>query len=133
MSRLPRAQEYLKTGFTAEAASAARYRAFAARAGADGRPQLAEGWLALAVAKDALAVRQLEAAGQVHGEEHDLESAIAEERYENEALYPRMKTEVDAETAAIFDEMVAAQKQHQAQLEDLLDRLTASTGDISRA
>ena len=52
MSRLPRAQEYLKTGFNAEAASAARYRAAAVRATDEGHPKLADAWRALAVEKD---------------------------------------------------------------------------------
>ncbi|NLN10594.1 MAG: hypothetical protein GX178_03160 [Acidobacteria bacterium] len=65
MSRLPRAQEYLKTGFAAEAAAAARYRAYAQAAEQAGRPRLAAAWLDLAAEKDRLAIVQLEAAGKV--------------------------------------------------------------------
>jgi rubrerythrin len=131
VSRLPRAQEYLKTGFNAEAASAARYRAAAFRAAAEGHPKLAEAWRALAAEKDELARLQLEAAGQVRGGHQDLEAALAEERYENDSLYPRMSGEVDAATAAVFSQVVSRQQQHLARLDSLLDAKTRSQGDIS--
>jgi rubrerythrin len=131
VSRLPRSQEYLKTGFTAEAASAAKFRAAAARASADGRPHLAQAWLELAGEKDGLAIRQLEAAGQVHGGAEDLAAALAEERYENESLYPRMSREVDSATASLLDSVAAKQREHLARLESLLDALTRSQGDIA--
>jgi rubrerythrin len=131
VSRLPRAQEYLKTGFNAEAASAARFRAAAARAAGEGHPKLAEAWKALAAEKDELARIQLEAAGQVRGGTLDLESALAEERYENDSLYPRMAGEVDAETAAVFERVAARQQEHIARLDSLLDAMTRSQGDIS--
>jgi rubrerythrin len=133
VSRLPRALEYLKTGFNAEAASAARCRAAAARATSDRRPKLAEAWLALASEKDALAIRQLEATGQLHGGEHDLAAAIAEEHYENESLYPRMQREVDPETAAVFQAVIAQQVEHLARLEKLFEEVTTTTGDLAAA
>ena len=70
MSRIPRYQEHLKTGFTAEAVSAARCRAYAARADQDGRPNLALHWQRLAAEKDTLAVKLLEAAEQVRPDPH---------------------------------------------------------------
>ena len=130
MSRLPRAQEYLKTGFNAEAASAAKFRAAAARAERDGHPKLAKAWLELAVEKDELARVQLEAAGQVHGGTLDLEAALAEERYENDSLYPRMAKEVDAPTAEVLNGVALKQREHLARLDSLLDALTRSQGDI---
>ncbi len=131
MSRLPRAQEYLKTGFNAEAASAARFRAAAMRAQEAGHPKLADAWRALAVEKDELARIQLEAAGQIRGGSQDLEAALAEERYENDSLYPRMSGEVDAGTAAVFAQVVTRQQEHLARLDSLLDAMTRSPGDIS--
>lgn len=131
MSRLPRAQEYLKTGFNAEAASAARFRAAAVRAAADGHPKLADAWRTLAGEKDELARLQLEAAGLVRGGQQDLEAALAEERYENDSLYPRMSGEVDSQTAAVFTQVVTRQREHLARIDSLLDALTRSSGDIS--
>lgn len=130
MSRIPRAQEHLKTGFTAEAVSAARFRAFAERAERDGLPNLARRWALLAAEKDRLAIAQLEAAGQVRGAAADLGSALSEERYENDVLYPKMSREVDAETAAVFASVIEEQKAHVEKLLALRDRYNAATGDI---
>lgn len=130
MSRIPRAQEHLKTGFTAEAVAAARYRAFAARAERDGLPNLAEQWRRLAAAKDRLATTQLEAAGQVRGAGADLGAAISEERYENDVLYPKMRDEVAGQAAEVLDGVVAAQRQHLERLLALRERYNAARGDI---
>lgn len=130
MSRLPRAQEHLKTGFTAEAVAAAHFRAYAARAERDGLPNLARHWLRLAEAKDQLAISQLEAAGRIHGGMVDLKDAISDERYENDVLYPKMARAVDGDTAELFEEVVARQKEHLESLIELRGRFQASTGDV---
>jgi len=124
VSRLPRAQELLKTGFNAEAASAARFRASAARAEREGKHDLSRALKELAAEKDSLALAQLEAAGQVLEPAAALASALAEERYENEALYPRMLHEVDSETAEVFRSVIALQQEHARKLEALLEQLT---------
>lgn len=124
MSRLPRAQEFLKTGFNAEAASAARFRASAARAEREGKHDLSRALKELAAEKDSLALAQLEAAGQVLEPVAALAAALAEERYENEALYPRMSHEVDSETAEVFRSVIALQQEHARKLEALLEQLT---------
>lgn len=130
MSRIPRAQEHLKTGFTAEAVAAARYRAFAARAEREGLPNLAAHWRPLAEEKDRLAIRQLEAAGQVRGAGADVAAAIADERYENDVLYPKMRREVEGEVAEVFGAVVAAQREHLDRLLALRDLYTAARGDV---
>jgi len=130
VSRIPRFQEHLKTGFTAEAASAARFRAYAERASQDGLKNLAERWLRLAAEKDRLAIDLLVAAEQVRGSDSDLGSAIAEERYENDVLYPKMKRDVDAATGAAFDAVVAAQRQHVEVLDRLRREHVAAHGDV---
>ncbi len=130
MSRLPRSQEHLKTAFSAEAASAARFRAQAARAERDGMPALAEAWLELAGAKDRLAMELLEAAGKAADPATAVRDAIAEERYENDVLYPRMIGEVDEETAGRLEQTVAEQRQHLARLEALRRELQAARGDL---
>ena len=131
MSRIPRFQEHLKTGFTAEAASAARYRAYAARARADGLPNFARRWQQLAAAKDALAIELLEASEQVRGLDADIGNALSEERYENDILYPKMIRDVDQETANVFLRVVTAQKEHLRQLEVLRRELNAAPGDVA--
>ncbi len=131
MSRIPRFQEHLKTGFTSEAASAARYRANALKAEQDGRPNLARRWRRLAEAKDALALELLEAAGQVRGLDADLGDAISEERFENDILYPKMIRDVDEHTANVFLRVVNAQKEHLRQLEALREETNAAQGDVA--
>jgi rubrerythrin len=130
VSRLPRSQEFLKTGFNAEAASAARLRAAAKRAEGEGKPKLAQALGELAIEKDGLAILQLEASGQQHDAEESVASALAEERYENDALYPRMAEEVDETTARVFADVVAKQHAHAERLESLLDQLGRSKGDL---
>jgi rubrerythrin len=131
VSRIPRFQEHLKTGFTAEAASAARFRAHAGRARRDGLPNLASRLLRLAAEKDALAVEMLEAAGQVRGTDADLGDTIAEERYENDILYPKMIRDVDQDTANVLLRVITAQKEHLRQLESLREEATAAQGDVA--
>jgi rubrerythrin len=131
VSRIPRSLEFLKNGFTAEAVSAARFRAYAARADKDGLPNLAARFRELAAQKDELAVRQLEAAGQVRGAVDDVATALMEERYENEILYAKMISSSDAETAAVLREVTAAQDRHAGELESLRQALTASRGDVA--
>ena len=131
MSRVPRSQEHLKTGFTSEASAAARYRAYAEAARREGLPKLADSWLELAEAKDELAIRQLAAAGKVHGSERALADEIAEDRFENDVLYPKIIRDLGADEAAeVFREVVAAQEAHIERLTDLKQRLQAATGDI---
>ncbi|HEV8578439.1 MAG TPA: hypothetical protein VGX68_05095 [Thermoanaerobaculia bacterium] len=131
MSRIPRFQEHLKTGFTAEAASAARFRAYADRARRDGLPNLARRWLRLAAEKDALAVELLEAAEQGRATDADLGDALSEERYENDILYPKMIRDVGQETANVFLRVVTAQKEHLRQLEALREEVNAAQGDVA--
>lgn len=131
MSRIPRFQEHVKAAFTAEAASAARFRANAARAERDGLPNLARRWQRLAAAKDALAMTLLEAADQVRGGETDLADAIAEERFENEVLYPKMIRELGPKSADPLLAVVAAQKEHRRELEAMRQALTSSRGDVA--
>ncbi len=131
MSRIPRSQEHLKTGFTAEAASAARFRAYADRAQRDGLPNLARRWLRLAAEKDALAIALLQAAEQVRGTDADLGNALSEERYENDILYPKMIRDVDQETANVFLRVVTAQKEHLRHLDSLRQETNAAQGDVA--
>jgi len=131
VSRIPRFQEHLKTGFTAEAASAARFRAYAAQAKADGLPNLARAWLDLAAAKDQLAISLLDASEQVRGKDTDLSSAISEERYENDILYPKMIRDVTEPVTDVLLKIVATQKEHLRRLEALRESLNSSKGDVT--
>ena len=131
MSRLPRSQEHLKTAFIAEAASAARFRAYAARAETEEMPSLAEAWRRLASDKDRLAADLLAAAGQAPDAAVAVREALAEEQYENDVLYPRMIGEVDEATASILERTVSEQREHVDRLELLRSELQASRSDIA--
>jgi rubrerythrin len=130
VSRVPRSLEHLKTGVTAEAVAAARYRAFAAQAEKDGMPNLAEQWLELASGKDALAIMQLEAGGQVRDAGANVRDALAEERFENDVLYPKLIRDVEGETAEVFQKVVREQKKSAETLRGMRESLQSSTGDI---
>lgn len=134
MSRLPRHLEHLRTGFTAEAVSAASFRAFAEQADEAGKPNLARRWRALAEEKDRLAIELLRAASKVATPGANLRDAIGEEQYENEVLYPRLIAEMDhltrGEESALLRRLVEIQRRHQAELDDLRRELTASTRDV---
>ena len=131
MSRIPRFQEHLKTAFIAEAVSAARFRAYAVQAAKDGLNKVASRFERLAAEKDRLAVELLTASEQVRGIHADLGNAIAEERYENDILYPKMNRDVDQETADVFLKVVTAQKDHLRRLEGLREETNAAQGDVS--
>ncbi|HEV2853517.1 MAG TPA: hypothetical protein VHC97_12000 [Thermoanaerobaculia bacterium] len=131
MSRIPRFQEHLKTGFNAEAASAARFRAYAERAQRDGRPNLARRWLRLATEKDALAIELLQAIDPDRSLDADLGDAISEERYENDILYPKMIRDVDQDTANVFLRVVNAQKEHLRHLDALRQETNSAQGDVA--
>lgn len=130
MSRVPRSLEHLKTGVTAEAVAAARFRAFAAQAEKDNMPNLAARWLELAAEKDALAILQLEAGGQVRDGGANVRDALAQERFENDVLYPKLIRDAGGETAEIFQQVVSAQQNTAEALESIRESLQASTGDI---
>jgi len=131
VSRVPRFQEHLKTGFASEAASAARCRAYAAIAERDGQPQLAAAWRQLAADKDELAILQLEATGLMRRQREAVADALAEERFENDVLYPKMISEVGGDAAAVFQRVVESQRSHAERLEGLRRSLQEAAGDIA--
>jgi rubrerythrin len=131
VSRIPRIQEHLKTGFTSEAVSAAKFRAYAHRARRDGLPNLAEHWEALAAAKDELARIQLEHAGKIRGGATDIGAELAEERYENEVLYPKLiRSAGSDEVVGVFQEVIEAQEDHLRRLDALRRALGSAEGDV---
>jgi rubrerythrin len=130
VSRVPRSLEHLKTGVSAAAVAAARYRAFAAQAEKNGMPNLAQQWLELASGKDALAIMQLEAGGQVRDDGANVRDALAEERFENDVLYPKLIRDVEADTAEVFQRVVSAQQKTAVTLRGMRESLQSSTGDI---
>jgi rubrerythrin len=134
MSRLPRHLEHLRTGFNAEAASAAAFRAYAEQATVAGRPNLAARWTQLAVEKDRLAIELLRAAGKIESEAANLRNAIAEEQYENEVLYPRLEEDLahlgHAGQVELLARLRETQARHLRELDGLRRELTGSEADV---
>ena len=58
----------------------------------------------------------------------DLGAAIAEERYENDVLYPKMIADVDPETAAVLGSVVERQHEHLRRLERLRGQVQGVAG-----
>ena len=137
MSRLPRHLEHLRTGFNAEAASAAAFRAYAEQATAAGRPNLAQRWAQLAAEKDRLTIKLLGTAGKIESEAANLRSAIAEEQYENEVLYPRLQEDLEhlghTGEGALLARVRETQARHLHELDALRRELTGSTADVRGA
>jgi rubrerythrin len=130
VSRIPRHFEHLKTGSTAEAVSAAKFRAFARQAERQGLDKLAAHWRELAARKDELAIVQLEASGQTAGDAEDLGAAIQDERYENDILYPKLiEGTADAAARAVFEQVLAEQRRHLERLLALRDAFNLSRTD----
>ena len=130
MSRIPRHFEHLKTGSTAEAVSAAKFRAYAVQAERQGLGKLAGHWRELAALKDELAIAQREASGQVLGGAEDLGAAIQDERYENDILDPKLVAGTDqAATREVFERVLAAQQRHLERLLSLRDAFNLSRSD----
>ena len=130
MSRVPRIQEHLKTSFTAEAVSAARFRAYAVQADFNERPNLAARWRELAAERDRLAIKLLQAAGQVREELTAVADSLAEDRFETDVVYPKMIREVDPATADLLEEVRGAHERDIGRLRDLRTALQAADGDI---
>ena len=88
-------------------------------------------WQRLAAEKDRLAVELLEASGQLKSLDADLGNAISEERYENDALYPKMIRDVEPPAAEVFQRVVTAQAEHLSRLEALRDAVAGARGDVA--
>lgn len=131
MSRLPRHLEHLKTGFTAEAVSAASFRAYAQKAEAEGLENLAQEWRSLAAEKDQMAIDQLSAAGRIQDELRNIIEAITADRFENDVLYPKLIRDSKGEERDIFQKIVKNQEDHLDRMESLRVSLSSSEGDVS--
>ncbi len=131
MSRLPRHLEHLKTGFTAEAVSAACFRAYAQKAEAQGLENLAQEWRSLAAEKDQMAIDQLSAAGRIKDELRNIIEAITADRFENEVLYPKLIRDSKGEERDIFKKILKNQEDHLSRMETLRVSLSSSEGDIA--
>jgi rubrerythrin len=89
--------ENLQAAFAGESQANRRYLAFAAKADAEGHPQIAKLFRAVAAAETVHAHAHLRVSGGVKDTRQNLQAAIAGEEYEFKEMYPQFIREAEAE------------------------------------
>jgi rubrerythrin len=122
-------QDNLQAAFAGESQANRKYLAFAAKAEADGFPQIARLFRAAAAAETVHAHAHLRAMKGVGDTKRNLQAAIEGEGYEFREMYPPFVQEAQAEghTAALvsFRNALAVEKTHFNLYSGALDSLTA--------
>ncbi len=130
MSRLTRSWEHLKTGFQAEAASAARLKTLARKAERESKPRLARALERLGEEKVEVAGQLLKALDRDQNWLEALEALAAEERYELEVLYPKLLADLGSEARELIEGVQARHRDHLALLEKWFGQLLESRDDL---
>lgn len=109
-------QENLQAAFAGESQANRKYLAFAAKAEADGFPQIARLFRAVAAAETVHAHAHLRAMKGVGDTRHNLQAAIEGEEYEFAEMYPKFvaEAEIEGHRAALnsFRYAMAVEKTH---------------------
>ncbi len=117
--------ENLKEGFAGESQANRKYTAFAKKAEAEGFPQVAKLFRAIAEAETVHALKQLDLMGGIKSTAENLVVARDGEEYEFQQMYPKFLAEAKAENnkAAIraFEFAMAAEKVHYDLYQKALD------------
>jgi rubrerythrin len=120
-------QKNLTDAFTGEARSAVRYRIFSEAAMENGDPVLSEILHNLAENEVQHAELWMRYLGEVGDDMQNLESIIASEEYESEAMYPEFSStargEGFSEIADKFDYTASTEQNHLKILSDYLEKL----------
>jgi rubrerythrin len=90
-------QENLQTAFAGESQANRKYLAFAAKAQAEGRLQIAKLFRAAAAAETVHALAHLRAMNGVGDTKHNLKEAVEGEAYEFQTMYPPFVEEAERE------------------------------------
>jgi rubrerythrin len=121
-------QENLQTAFAGESQANRKYLAFAAKADAEGFPQIARLFRAAAAAETVHALAHFRALGGIGDTKSNLQAAVEGEGYEFKEMYPPFVAEAEAagEKAALisFRNALAVEKTHF----DLYSKALASLG-----
>jgi rubrerythrin len=129
-------QDNLQAAFAGESQANRKYLAFAAKADADGFPQIARLFRAAAAAETVHAHAHLRVMKGVGDTKQNLQAAIEGERYEFEEMYPKFVREAEAEAnkgATIsFRNAMAVEKTHYGFYSEALDALSAGN-DLEEA
>jgi len=122
-------QENLKAAFAGESQANRKYLAFAARAEADGFPQIARLFRAVAAAETVHAHAHLRAMKGIGDTRQNLQAAIEGEEYEFAEMYPKFVGEAETEghRAALnsFRSAMAVEKTHHGLYCEALESLKA--------
>lgn len=109
-------QDNLQAAFAGESQANRKYLAFAAKADAEGRPQIAKLFRAVAAAETVHAHAHLRAMNGIGDTKKNLEEAIAGEHHEFTKMYPPYLQEAEAEgnrpAATSFRHALAVEKIH---------------------
>ena len=108
----------LKEAFAGESQANRRYLAFAKKADAEGRPQIARLFRAAADAETVHAHAHLRVLGGVKGTAENLQAAVDGEAHEFQSMYPKFVAEAQAENnpaaLATFRNAMAVENVHHA-------------------
>jgi rubrerythrin len=127
-------QENLQAAFAGESQANRKYLAFAAKAEADGYPQVARLFRAAAAAETVHAHAHLRAMDGIKSTADNLRAAIEGEQYEFREMYPQFVAEAEAEQARAalrsFRNAMAVEGTHAALYAEALKALEAG-GDLA--
>ena len=119
----------LQAAFGGESQASQKYLAFAAKAAAEGRPQIAKLFRAAAAAETVHAHAHLRVMGGVKDTKQNLQAAVAGEAHEFQEMYPAFIKEAEAEgnRAAVisFRNANAVEQIHHDLYSKALETLTA--------
>ncbi len=120
-------QDNLKAAFAGESQANRRYLAFARKAEAEGKKNVARLFRAAAEAETVHALNHLKVLGEVKSTKENLKTAIEGERYENTEMYPKFiedaKEEGNTEAERSFSSANKVEKIHQELYEKALETL----------
>src|SRR5512138_1037197 len=97
MSNGPKSENDLKEAFAGESQANRKYLAFAKQADAEGYPQVAKLFRAVAEAETVHAHSHLRALGEIHDTLENIKAAIGGENYEHTEMYPEFIQDATAE------------------------------------
>ena len=122
--------EHLKAAFAGESQANRKYTAYAAKADADGYPQIAKLFRAAAAGETVHAISEFKAMDGVKSTVENLKDAIGGENYEVVTMYPEFIKDAEAEgenrrAVVAFKNAIAVEKIHEALYREALAMLEA--------
>jgi rubrerythrin len=126
--------ENLKSAFAGESQANRKYLAFAKKADAEGYPQIAKLFRAVAEAETIHAHNHLKVIGDVKSTAENLQAAAGGENYEVESMYPPMIAGADAEgnkqAVRTFKWAMEVEKVHEILYRQALEKLGKESASI---